>query len=90
MNSGNHSVSVYFNLANAHYKLNQLGESIYYYEKALQLAPNNEDVLANLVFANNMRIDKIDVIPTTVFSKMFSSVVNLLSFDTICLHLNLL
>lgn len=81
LSSGNHSVSVYFNLANSHYKLNQIGQSIYYYEKALQLDPDNDDVLTNLAFANNMRIDKIDVIPTTGFSKIFSSIINILSFD---------
>ncbi|NQY27835.1 MAG: tetratricopeptide repeat protein [Flavobacteriaceae bacterium] len=82
LSTKNHSVSLYFNLGNAHYKLNQLAESVYYYEKALQLDPANEDVLTNLTFANNMRIDKIDLIPTTGFSKMFSSIVNMLSFDT--------
>jgi len=82
LSTKNHSASLYFNLANSHYKLNQISESVYYYEKALQLDPNNEDVLTNLAFANNMRIDKIDVIPTTGFSKIFSSIINMLSFDT--------
>lgn len=82
LNTGKHSASVYFNKANAHYKLNQIAESVYNYEKALLLKPSNEDVLTNLAFANNMRIDKIDRIPTTGFSKLFTSVINLMSFDT--------
>ncbi len=82
LSSGEHSAAVYFNLGNAYYKLNQIGQSIYYYEKALQLEPENDDVLTNLAFAKNMRIDKIDVIPTTGFSKIFSSLVNTMSFDT--------
>jgi len=82
LSTKNHSASLYFNLANSHYKLNQIAESVYYYEKALQLEPNNEDVLTNLAFANNMRIDKIVVIPTTGFSKIFSSIINMLPFDT--------
>ncbi len=77
-----HSASLYFNKANAHYKLNQIAESVYYYEKALQLDPSNKDIKTNLGFANNMRIDKIDVIPSTGFSKLFSSFINMLSFDT--------
>jgi tetratricopeptide (TPR) repeat protein len=77
-----HSVALYFNKANAHYKLNQIAESVYNYEKALQLDPSNQDVLTNLAFANNMRIDKIDVIPTTGFSKLFTAFVNMVSFDT--------
>lgn len=82
LNTKQHSTSLYFNKANAHYKLNQIAESIYNYEKALQLSPNDEDIKTNLTFANNMRIDKIDVIPTTGFSKLFSSFVNMFSFET--------
>lgn len=82
LSTKNHSASLYFNMGNSHYKLNQIAESVYYYEKALQLEPDNEDVITNLAFANNMRIDKIDVIPITGFSKMFSSLINMLSFDT--------
>lgn len=82
LNTQQHSIDLYFNKANAHYKLNQIAESIYNYEKALQLNPSNEDVLTNLAFANNMRIDKIDVIPSTGFSKLFSAFVNMVSFDT--------
>lgn len=77
-----HSADLYFNKGNAYYKLNQIAESVYNYEKALQLDPSNEDVLTNLAFANNMKIDKIDSIPTTGFSKLFSAFVNLVSFDT--------
>lgn len=82
LNSKKHSASLYFNKANAHYKLNQIAESVYNYEKALQLEPSNKDVLTNLAYANNMRIDKIDTIPTTGFSKLFTSVINMMSFDT--------
>ena len=45
------SSELYFNLGNAHYKLNEVGPAIFYYEKALQLDPDNEDVKNNLVFA---------------------------------------
>jgi tetratricopeptide (TPR) repeat protein len=82
LNTNHHSADLYFNKANAYYKLNKIAESVYNYEKALQLDPLNEDVLTNLAFANNMRIDKIDTIPTTGFTKLFSGLVNFLSFDT--------
>jgi len=77
-----HSSEVYFNLANAHYKLHHLPQSIYYYEKALQLNPNNEDAKINLSFANNQKIDKIDSIPETGFSKMINTFINIFHFDT--------
>lgn len=41
LKSGFESSALYYNLANAHYKLNHVPESIYYYEKALKLNPEN-------------------------------------------------
>jgi tetratricopeptide (TPR) repeat protein len=76
-----HSASLYFNLGNAHYKLNHVGLSVYYYEKALQLSPNDEDIKTNLAFAENARIDAIDPLPRTVFSKWNASVSGLFTFD---------
>tara|TARA_R110000868_G_scaffold410193_2_gene697562 strand:+ start:2653 stop:3402 length:750 start_codon:yes stop_codon:yes gene_type:complete len=77
----NHSEALYFNLANAHYKLNNIAPSIYYYEKALQLAPNDTDIKNNLAFAKNMTIDAIDVVPDAGFSKLIKKVTGIMSFD---------
>jgi len=60
-----YSVELYFNLGNAHYKLNNIAESIYYFEKAKQLAPKNKEVLNNLAFAKNMQLDYIEPLPQT-------------------------
>lgn len=60
-----HSAELYFNLGNAYYKLNQVAESIYYYEKALQLQPEDQDVLHNIQFAQNMTLDAIETLPLT-------------------------
>ena len=76
-----HSAELYFNKANAHYKLNQLAASIFNYEKALQLNPADEDVLVNLAFANNQKIDKIDVIPLSGINKILERVTNHFHFD---------
>ncbi len=45
------SSELYLNLGNAYYKLNKVGPTIFYYEKALKLDPLNEDVKNNLIFA---------------------------------------
>ena len=79
--SGSHSASLYFNLANAYYKLNSIGPSIYYYEKALQLAPNDSDILNNLTFAQNATIDAIEPLPKTVFAKWDQKISSLLTFE---------
>ncbi len=81
LDTKNHSADLYFNLANAHYKLNNIAPSIYFYEKALQLAPNDNDIKNNLSFAQNMTIDAIDVIPDAGFSKLLKSITNAISFD---------
>lgn len=76
-----HSAEVYFNLGNAQYKLNNIGPSIYYYEKALQLDPNDNDIKNNLAFAENARVDFIDPLPQTVFSTWYKGVSGIFSFD---------
>ncbi|WNH08789.1 tetratricopeptide repeat protein [Thalassobellus suaedae] len=81
LKSGNHSAELYFNLANANYKLNNIAPSIYYYEKALQLSPDDADIKNNMAFAKNMTIDAIDIIPDSGFSKLVKSVTNSMSFD---------
>lgn len=76
-----HSAELYFNLGNAHYKLNNIAPSIYYYEKALQLKPNDTEIKNNLNFAKNMTLDSIDVIPEVGLSKVLNNVSGALSFD---------
>jgi len=44
-------MSLYYNLANAYYRTNNLGKAILYYRKAQKLAPRDKDVLANLRIA---------------------------------------
>jgi tetratricopeptide (TPR) repeat protein len=81
LDNGNHSAALYFNIANAHYKLNEVGPSIYYYEKALQLAPNDAEIKTNLSFAENAKIDAIEPLPKTVFSKWYDAIATVLTFD---------
>ena len=77
-----HSAELYFNLANAYYKLNRIAPSVYYYEKALQLSPNDKDIINNLSFAKNMTIDAIEIIPEMGFTRITNQVINTYSFDT--------
>lgn len=79
--SNQHSAELYFNLANCYYKLNEIGPSIYYYEKALQLAPNDSDILNNLGYAQKMTIDAIQEVPEAGASKFLNKTLNSLSVD---------
>lgn len=76
-----HDASLYFNLGNAHYKLNNVGPSVYYYEKALQLDPLDTDIQNNLSFAENARVDAIEPLPQTIFSKWYANVAGLFTFN---------
>ena len=76
-----HSADLYYNLANANYKLNNIAPSIYYYEKALMLNPNDSDIKNNMAFAKNMTIDAIDVVPDVGFSKLLNNTAQNMSFD---------
>lgn len=81
IDSGKHSADLYYNMANAHYKLNNIAPSIYYYEKALLLNPEDSDIKNNIAFAKNMTIDAIDVVPDAGFSKLLSTTTHKMSFD---------
>ena len=81
LDSGVHSAEVYFNLANAHYKLNNIAPSIYYYEKALQLEPNDIEIKNNRAFAQQMTIDNFGDVPQVGFSKIINNTIKLMGFD---------
>ncbi len=80
--NGEASVAVYYNLGNAHYKLNNVAPSIYYFEKALQLAPGDEDVQNNIQFARNMTIDDIPEEEATGLAKRVNELISVFSYNT--------
>lgn len=81
LTNGKHSSSLYFNLGNAYYKLNEIGPSVYYYEKALRIDPTNSDIKNNLAFAENARVDAIETLPKSVFSKWYDTISGQFSYE---------
>ncbi|MEL6811095.1 MAG: SH3 domain-containing protein [Bacteroidota bacterium] len=81
LESGAHSSALYFNMANAHYRLNQIGPSIYFYEKGLQLSPGDSEILNNLAFAENATVDAIEPLPKTFFAKWDETLSGWLTFN---------
>ena len=79
---GQHSAALYYNLGSAYYKLNKVAESIYYFEKAKRLAPNDEDIRVNRAFAQNMTIDAIEVLPTSQLKTLQNRVFSALSLES--------
>lgn len=82
LENGETSAAVYYNLGNSHYKLNNVAPSIFYYEKALQLSPADEDVQNNIEFARSMTIDDIPVNEETGFQKSVNRFISTFSYNT--------
>ncbi|MDQ7917135.1 tetratricopeptide repeat protein [Mesonia sp. MT50] len=76
------SVALYYNLGNAHYKLDHIAPSIFYYEKALQLSPQNQDVQNNLAFAEQMTIDAIEEASPTGIDKLKANTIGTFGSET--------
>ena len=81
-NGGNESADLYFNMANCFYKLGKVAPSIYYYEKALLLSPDDEAIQTNLDFAQKTAIDDIKIVPEVGFKKMVKDFTAKLHYDT--------
>lgn len=79
--SGFESAELFFNLGNAYYKLNSYPKAILYYEKAIQLAPNDDDIQYNLELTNRYVVDKIEKLPTFFITEWIDGIRNLFSSD---------
>ncbi len=54
------SAELYYNLGNAYYKNNEIGKSIWAYQKAKKIDPSNDDINYNLSFVSDLTKDKIE------------------------------
>ena len=63
IDGGEYSAKLYFNLANAYFKQEKIAEAILYYNKALNIAPSDDDIRHNLSLAEAKTKDKINAIP---------------------------
>ena len=82
INNDFHSAELYYNLANAYYRLDSIASSVYYYEKALQLNPNDREIIDNLALVNKTLVDEIDPITTPLIESILKSLSNIFYFET--------
>ncbi|MFC1785726.1 tetratricopeptide repeat protein [Candidatus Neomarinimicrobiota bacterium] len=61
LNRGNNHPDLYYNLGNAYYRLNQIGNAVWAYEKGLQISPRDKDLRFNLSLANARVRDRIEI-----------------------------
>ena len=81
LDSGVHSSELYYNLGNSFYKLNDIPNSILFYEKSLKLNPTDKDIINNLKMVNNAIIDDIAKIPEPFFDNQLNKISNNLSYS---------
>ena len=80
--SGYESYSLYYNLGNAYFRNNELAQAILNYEKALKIAPNNEDIQHNIEVVNSKLTDKVETIPELFYVRWCRQLLNLMDIDT--------
>jgi hypothetical protein len=82
LDSRQQSADLYFNLGNCYYKLNKVAPSIYNYEKALVLAPEDADIANNLKFAQKLTIDEVKEVPKVGFAKLLHDFTGMYHYNT--------
>ena len=76
LSSGQHSAELYYNLGNAYYRQDEMGQAILNYERALRLKPHFTDARQNLELAYSKTEDKIDELPQLFLAGWAHAVVN--------------
>jgi hypothetical protein len=77
--NGYEGTSLFYNLGNAHYRLGKVGYAILYYEKALNISPNDEETKHNLALAKLNIKDKVDELPPFFIFNIWEGVLALFS-----------
>lgn len=90
VDAGMESWELYYNLGNTYYRLDEMGKSILFYERARQMAPHRREIKDNLALARSKTEDHIEELPRMFLVEWFHAVVNWLSpngWRTTCLIL---
>ncbi len=82
LDKGVRSAEIYYNLANAYYRLRKTADAVYYYEKAKKISPGDEDIEFNLNVANLRVIDKFPEVPKFFLVEWYETMVNKFNSDT--------
>jgi tetratricopeptide (TPR) repeat protein len=76
------SGEVYFNMGNACFKLDRIGEAILYYEKAARILGSDDALKENLQIARLRIVDKIEPVPQLFLEEWWDAAVSFLSVNT--------
>ncbi len=73
--AGRGNWQLFYNLGNAYFRADSLGKAILFYEKALKLNPDNEDIRFNLEYANLKIVDRIPEPPKQPWVRWMEGIV---------------
>ncbi len=73
------SPDVYYNMGNAAWKMDELGEAIWHWNKALKLDPGMKDAAYNLKFTEKLKVDRITAVDPSALDAFYKRVWSLLS-----------
>ena len=79
ISSGIVSSELYYNLGNSYYRLNEIHQAIYFYEKSLKINQNFTEAIENLELCNQLLIDKIEKMPEIFYKIYYENLKNFLS-----------
>jgi tetratricopeptide (TPR) repeat protein len=82
LKNGQESVVLYYNLGNSYFRNNEIPSAILYYEKALKIEPNHDDIQHNLLVANSRITDKVEIVPELFYKRWWKSFINTLGIDS--------
>ncbi|MEA2043634.1 MAG: tetratricopeptide repeat protein [Bacteroidota bacterium] len=86
MNSGISSPELYYNLGNTYYRLQKNTEAIYYYEKALIIAPDDKDIIHNLKHAKLSITERLEEVPKFFLLTFTNKIINSQTADSWALY----
>ena len=75
------SADLYYNLAGAYYRMDEMPKAVLNYERALMLSPGDPDIRFNLQMARSKTVDKITPESEMFFVTWYHSLINLTSVD---------
>jgi len=83
IDGGYESYALYYNLGNAYFRNNETAQAILYYEKALKIAPNNEDIKHNIEVVNSKLNDKVEMVPELFYKRWWKMILNMMDIDVL-------
>ncbi|MBX7108177.1 MAG: tetratricopeptide repeat protein [Chitinophagales bacterium] len=76
-----HAAAVYFNLGNCYYRMDSVSKCILNYERALKLAPSDEDIQYNLKLAKLKSVDAVQPVPQPALFRWWNNFVKSASYE---------